>query len=74
MPHCGLRVGPKRFNEMRRMIPAITHRRLTRTIFPVVPPHVNPTLSDLGVSQMPVLTAMANRGAALSANATEHAA
>jgi DNA-binding HxlR family transcriptional regulator len=72
-----LRGGPKRFNVLRRMIPAITQRMLTqhlreleadgiiiRRIFPVVPPHVEYSLSDQGRSLLPVLDAMAAWGAA----------
>ncbi|MGL6210896.1 MAG: winged helix-turn-helix transcriptional regulator [Paracoccaceae bacterium] len=71
-----LRGGPKRFNQMRRMIPGITQRMLTqhlreleadgvitRTIFPVVPPHVEYALSEQGLGLMPVMDAMAVWGA-----------
>ena len=72
-----LRSGPKRFNELRRLLPAITQRMLTaqlrqleadavieRKIFPVIPPHVEYKLSPVGASLMPILTAMAEWGAA----------
>ena len=55
-----LRSGPKRFNALRRMMPLVTQRMLTqhlreleadgvlhRKIFPVVPPHVEYSLSPL---------------------------
>jgi DNA-binding HxlR family transcriptional regulator len=71
-----LRGGPKRFNALRRMMPSVTQRMLTqhlreleadgvidRKIFPVVPPHVEYSLSPLGVSLLPVLDAMADWGA-----------
>jgi DNA-binding HxlR family transcriptional regulator len=71
-----LRGGPKRFNALRRMMPTVTQRMLTqhlreleadgvidRKIFPVVPPHVEYSLSPLGVSLLPVLDAMADWGA-----------
>jgi DNA-binding HxlR family transcriptional regulator len=71
-----LRSGPKRFNQLRRMMPAVTQRMLTqhlrelesdglidRKVFPVVPPHVEYSLSALGVSLLPVMDAMAAWGA-----------
>ncbi len=70
-----LRSGPRRFNELRRMIPTITQRMLTqhlrelegdgiltRTVFAVVPPHVEYALSAEGETLMPVLDAMARWG------------
>jgi DNA-binding HxlR family transcriptional regulator len=72
-----LRQGPTRFNALRRMMPSVTQRMLTqhlreleadglidRKVFPVVPPHVEYSLSPLGVSLLPVLDAMADWGAA----------
>jgi len=72
-----LRLGPRRFNELRRLIPTITQRMLTqhlreleadgvihRHVFEVVPPHVEYSLTDLGRSLMPILDAMADWGAA----------
>ncbi len=53
--------GPKRFNELKRMINGISQRMLTltlrglerdglvtRTIFPTIPPRVDYELTDLG--------------------------
>ena len=53
--------GPKRFNELKRMINGISQRmltltlrglerdgRVTRTIFPTIPPRVDYELTDLG--------------------------
>ncbi|MCP3465873.1 MULTISPECIES: helix-turn-helix domain-containing protein [unclassified Bradyrhizobium] len=53
--------GPKRFNELKRMIAGISQRMLTltlrglerdglvtRTIFPTIPPRVDYELTDLG--------------------------
>jgi DNA-binding HxlR family transcriptional regulator len=58
-----LGTGPKRFNEMRRLIDGISQRMLTRTlrglerdgfvtrtVFPTVPPRVDYDLTDLGRS------------------------
>jgi DNA-binding HxlR family transcriptional regulator len=55
--------GPKRFNELRRLIASISQRMLTltlralerdglvtRTVFPTVPPRVDYDLTDLGRS------------------------
>jgi DNA-binding HxlR family transcriptional regulator len=72
-----VRGGPRRFNELRRMMPAISQRMLTqhlreleadgiinRHIFPVIPPHVEYSFSDLGRSLLPILDAMADWGSA----------
>ena len=77
-----LRGGPKRFNELRRTIPAGTQRMLTQHLreletdglinrkgFPVGPPHVEYSLSDMGVSLLPVMDAMAAWGAGPGAGA-----
>jgi DNA-binding HxlR family transcriptional regulator len=53
--------GPKRFNELKRMIGGISQRMLTltlrglerdglitRTVFPTIPPRVDYELTDLG--------------------------
>jgi DNA-binding HxlR family transcriptional regulator len=72
-----LRSGPKRFSALRRLLPTVTQRMLTahlreleadgvveRTIFPVIPPHVEYALTPLGLTLMPILVAMAEWGAA----------
>lgn len=64
-----------RFNEISKLIPAATPKMLTqqlreleadkfiiRTVYPVVPPKVEYTLSDLGKSIVPVLDAMCSWG------------
>ncbi|ADL05146.1 winged helix-turn-helix transcriptional regulator [Lacrimispora saccharolytica] len=65
-----------RFGELRKLIPQATPKMLTqqlreleedhliiRTVYPVVPPKVEYTLSDLGNSIRPILEAMYNWGA-----------
>jgi DNA-binding HxlR family transcriptional regulator len=72
-----VRSGPKRFNELRRLIPNVTQRMLTqhlreleqdgvltRTVFAVVPPRVEYSLTPLGHSLTPLLAQMAEWGAA----------
>jgi DNA-binding HxlR family transcriptional regulator len=67
--------GTLRFNELRRKIPGITQRMLTlqlreleadglveRTVFPVVPPHVEYELTPFGKTLGPVLLAMRDWG------------
>ncbi|MBC8050647.1 MAG: helix-turn-helix transcriptional regulator [Chitinophagales bacterium] len=75
-----LRVGPKRFSALRRLMPTVTQRMLTshlrelehhgvihREIFHVVPPKVEYSMTPLGHSLTPILTAMADWGAAYEA-------
>ena len=63
--------GTQRFNELRRKIKSVTQRMLTkqlreleeaglisRTVHPVVPPHVDYALTDLGRSLEPVIRAL----------------
>lgn len=67
--------GTKRFSDLRRIIPQVSHKTLTsqlrqleedrlimRTIYPVVPPKVEYSLTEYGASLMPLLTAMYNWG------------
>ncbi|MBB3608849.1 helix-turn-helix domain-containing protein [Rhizobium sp. BK602] len=64
--------GTLRFNEIRRKLPSVTQRMLTkqlrelevsglvsRTVFPVVPPRVDYALTPLGASLEPIIKAMA---------------
>ena len=66
-----------RYNELRRELPAISHKMLTqqlrelerhglitRTVHPVVPPHVDYALTPLGQSAVPIIEALRQWGAA----------
>lgn len=66
-----LNEGTLRFNALRRHIPSVTQRMLTkqlrelevaglisRTVFPVVPPRVDYSLTVLGRSMEPVISAL----------------
>lgn len=70
-----IRARPRRFNELRRLVPTITQRVLTqslrdleadgilsRTVEDVVPPKVTYALTERGHSLQPVLNAMAAWG------------
>ena len=65
-----------RFSQLHKMIPGATPKMLTqqlremeaqklihREVYPVVPPKVEYSLTELGMSLMPVLVAMRNWGA-----------
>ncbi len=67
--------GPKRYGELRKSIPAVTEKMLiqnlkeleqdnliSRTVRPVVPPHVTYALTDAGTGLAPVMQAMAHWG------------
>ena len=67
--------GTLRFNELRRRLPSITQRMLTkqlreledaglisRTVFPVVPPRVDYALTDRGRTLEPVIQALKKWG------------
>jgi DNA-binding HxlR family transcriptional regulator len=63
--------GPRRFNELRRMLDGITQKMLsqtlrrlerdglvTRAVYPTIPPRVDYELTDLGRSAIDVLRAI----------------
>ncbi len=67
--------GTKRFNEIKRLIPDVTQRVLTlqlrelesdhvihREVYPQVPPKVEYSLTELGQSLAPILTALREWG------------
>ena len=66
-----LKDGPRRFNELKRLVPGITQRMLTlqlraleddgivsRRVFDQVPPHVEYALTQRGWTLGPILEAM----------------
>ena len=68
--------GKLRFSELKKLIAGATPKMLTqqlreleaqslihREVFPIIPPKVEYSLTDLGISLMPVLTAMRDWGA-----------
>lgn len=68
--------GRRRFSELRKVISNATPKMLTqqlreleaqqlihREVFPVVPPKVEYSLTEMGKSLMPILTAMRDWGA-----------
>ncbi|TDF87891.1 winged helix-turn-helix transcriptional regulator [Paenibacillus piri] len=63
--------GPHRFSQLQRLLPKITHKMLTsqlkelmddgiihREVFPEVPPRVEYSMTELGVTLLPVLEIM----------------
>jgi DNA-binding HxlR family transcriptional regulator len=67
--------GLQRFNGLRRKMPGVTQRMLTkqlreledaglisRTVHPVVPPHVDYALTDLGRTMEPIIRALGSWG------------
>jgi len=76
--------GVKRYGEIRKAIPGITEKMLIqhlreleadglvkRDVKPVVPPHVEYCLSDVGLTLTPILNAMSHWGLAQSAASRE---
>jgi DNA-binding HxlR family transcriptional regulator len=88
-----LMAGTKRFNELRRLMPEVTQRMLTlqlreletdrvihREIYREVPPKVEYSLTELGNTLVPLISAMREWGAAhedtilgFRRSATDHA-
>ncbi|QJD87091.1 winged helix-turn-helix transcriptional regulator [Cohnella herbarum] len=72
-----LNKGTTRFNELKRIVPGVTQRMLTkqlreledediivRVVYPQVPPKVEYSISEYGKSLEPILMAMHEWGAA----------
>lgn len=70
-----LGTGAKRYNELKKALPAITEKMLiqhlkeleadnlvTRRAMPVIPPHVTYSLTEMGEALRPVMDAMAKWG------------
>lgn len=66
-----LKGGPRRFNQLRRLMPAVTQRMLTlqlraleadgliaRTVLEHIPPHVEYSFTERGLTLGPILEAM----------------
>lgn len=75
--------GTKRFNELRRLMPAVTQRMLTRqlrelesdrivdrTVYPEVPPKVEYSLTEYGRTLEPVLRMLLQWGTTYLENIT----
>jgi DNA-binding HxlR family transcriptional regulator len=71
-----VRTGTRRFGEIKKMIPGITQKMLTqqlrelerdgiinRKVYPVVPPMVEYSLTQYGLTLTPILDALAEWGA-----------
>lgn len=76
--------GPKRFNELRRLLPEVTQRMLTRQlrelehdklvhreVYKEVPPRVEYSLTEFGSSLGPIITQMSEWGETYMTNAQE---
>jgi DNA-binding HxlR family transcriptional regulator len=76
--------GPKRFGELRRLLPDVTQRMLTlqlrelerdgivrRTVFAEVPPRVEYDLTEFGQSLEPILVQMRDWGARYTSKIVE---
>jgi DNA-binding HxlR family transcriptional regulator len=78
--------GTRRFNELRRLLPKVTQRMLTRqlreleadqiivrTIYPEVPPKVEYSLSELGKTMEPIIRMLQKWGMEyMSRTRTQH--
>lgn len=67
--------GPKRFNQLKRLLPEVTQRMLTlqlrdleldgivhREIYPEIPPRVEYSLTEFGTSLGPIIVQMCDWG------------
>lgn len=76
--------GTKRFNELRRLMPDVTQRMLTRQlreleddqvverkVYPEVPPRVEYSLTEFGRTLEPILTTLQKWGAVYLGRITE---
>lgn len=76
--------GKKRFNELKRLLPNVTHRTLTmqlrelegdgiiiRHVYAEIPPKVEYRLSPLGLSMTPIIMAIYDWGKMYQENAIE---
>lgn len=72
--HLGVE-GPHRFSELQRLFPKITHKMLTsqlkeliedgivhREVFPEVPPRVEYSMTELGMTLLPIIQMMYDWG------------
>lgn len=70
-----LQSGTKRFNELRRLVPDVTQRMLTkqlreleadqiifRNVYPEVPPRVEYSMTEFGETLCPILTVLQQWG------------
>lgn len=80
-----LRNGSLRYSELQKNIPSITQKMLTqqlrqlekdsllsRKVYPVIPPHVDYTLTSRGSSLLPLLKSMAEWGSKHVAPNSKH--
>ena len=80
-----LNTQTRRFNELQRLMPAITQRMLTlqlrelendgivhREVYPQVPPKVEYSLTEFGLTLMPVIEAMHRWGQEYTAECVKH--
>lgn len=80
-----LNIQTRRFNELQRLMPAITQRMLTlqlrelesdgivhREVYPQVPPKVEYSLTEFGLTLMPVIETMHRWGQEYAAGCAKH--
>ncbi|MDO5074246.1 HxlR family transcriptional regulator [Neisseria animaloris] len=82
-----LNTETRRFNELQRLMPAVTQRMLTlqlrelegdgivhREVYPQVPPKVEYSLTEFGLTLMPVIEAMHRWGTEYALECAKHKA